>query len=176
MSEGRQVVLLSGGVVRDSKTTAALRVVAGALETEGIATRLITLADHPLPFLMPTGPVPPEIEELRAIVEDADGIVTGSPEYHAAPSGALKNMIDCLSPKQVGGKPVGLVAVCGSARGGTNTLNVLRIVFRSLQAPVLVEQAIVSDAEFEGVTVAAPAALAYLKRVAEGMARELRRG
>jgi len=152
-----------------------MRTVAEALAREGVDTTMRCLADLPLPALG-LGPAPPEAAELLGLLDEADGLVVGSPEYHAAPSGGLKNVIDHFGKDLVKGKPVGLVAVCGSPGGGTNTLNTLRLVFRALHAPVLVEQAIVTEADFEEELVAAPRALGYLQSVAAGMVRELRRG
>jgi len=174
MSKKPAVVLLSGGLTSGSSTNIALSVVAKALEDSGCTTRLISVGDHPLPLLGVGEEYPAAVEQLRDWVTAADGLVVGSPEYHAAPSGALKNMIDYLRSEDVSGKPTGLVAICGSPKGGTNTLNSLRITFRSLHAPVLVEQAICTSADFEGGRVAAPEALDYLHRVADGLVREIR--
>ena len=169
------MVLLSGGRNESSRTQIALRVVAGALEEAGLSTRLISVGDYDLPMLDPDAAAPEAAEEIRQIVREADGLIAGSPEYHSAPSGALKNLLDYLSSRDVAGKPVGLVASSGGDRGGINTLNMLRLIFRSLHAPVLVEQAAVSASDFEGDQVARPAARKRLERVAEEMIRELSR-
>lgn len=176
MSDKPKVVLLSGGLKESSKTNIALRVVADALEEAGVETRFVSVGEYPLPMLDPTAEPPATVEWIRQWVAEADGVVVGSPEYHAAPSGALKNMIDYLSYEEVAHKPVGLVAACGGVKGGVNTLNFLRIVFRALHAPVLVEQAIVTASDFDGDTLTDPDATARLRRLAEAMVRELRRG
>jgi NAD(P)H-dependent FMN reductase len=175
MLEGRRVVLLSGGRNESSRTQIALKVVAEALEEAGISTRLISVGDFELPMLDPDAAPPEAADEFRRVVREADGLIAGSPEYHSAPSGALKNLLDYLSSSEVAGKPVGLVASSGGDRGGINTLNMLRLIFRSLHAPVLVEQAAVSRSDFEGDQVSRPGARKRLHGVAEEMIRELSR-
>ena len=175
MSDKPSVVLLSGGLTGSSRTNIAMNVVADALSEAGLDTRLVSVGEYPLPLLGVEEDRGGNADAIRGWVSEAAGLVVGSPEYHAAPSGALKNLIDYLGREEVAGKPVGLVATCGSPKGGINTLNVLRIVFRSLHAPVLVEQAIVVPTDFEGGSIVSSNALDYLRRVANGLAREIGR-
>jgi NAD(P)H-dependent FMN reductase len=174
MPDSKRVVLLSGGVRDDSRINIALNVVAASLEADGVVTDLVSLAGLDLPVLG-TAPVPPDADDLHQRVAAADAVVAGSAEYHGAPSGGFKNLVDHLTREELRGKPVGLVTVCGAAKGGTNTLNMMRLIFRSLHAPAIVEQAIVTNDDFDGHDVGDETALAYLRSVAHGLVRELGR-
>lgn len=59
------------------------------------------------------------VQELKAKVKAADGIVLLSPEYHSGMSGALKNALDFLGSGQFARKPVGLIAVAGAERAAS---------------------------------------------------------
>src|SRR3954451_18534452 len=52
---------------------------------------------------------PPEITELRNLIQDADGVIISSPEYvFSIPSG-LKNAIEwCVATTVFSGKPLGI--------------------------------------------------------------------
>jgi NAD(P)H-dependent FMN reductase len=144
-----RVLILCGGSSKGSRTHAALHTVAAILEEGGAAVHWSCVHGRVLPPLDPEQRRPAEADDLRREADEADAFIVGSPEYHGAFSGSLKNMIDYLSRRQVGGKPVGLLAASGGAKGGINTLNMLRLVFRALHAPALVDQAAVSESDFD---------------------------
>lgn len=82
----------------------------------------------------------PEVEGFRASVAAADALLVGSPEYHGSFSGVLKNALDLLDERHLGGKMVGLLAVAKGDAGAMNTLNHLRHVARWVNAWVLPQQ------------------------------------
>ncbi|MFC3883884.1 NADPH-dependent FMN reductase [Bacillus songklensis] len=82
------------------------------------------------------------VRVLREAVEEADGIILASPEYHSGMSGALKNALDFLSCQHFQHKPVALIAVAGGGKGGINALNNMRVVARGLYANVIPKQVV----------------------------------
>ncbi|KAA0547125.1 NAD(P)H-dependent oxidoreductase [Bacillus sp. BGMRC 2118] len=82
----------------------------------------------------------PSVQKLRNLVNEADGVIFVTPEYHNGMSGALKNALDFLSSAHFDQKPVALLAVCGGGKGGINALNNLRIVSRGLYANAIPRQ------------------------------------
>ncbi|MFC0180263.1 NADPH-dependent FMN reductase [Thorsellia kenyensis] len=88
----------------------------------------------------------PQAQKFRAAIAKADGIILISPEYHGCVSGALKNSLDYIQ-HELANKPVGVLATAGSAKSGTNTLNTLRTICRSLRSHVLIEQISLSKEE-----------------------------
>lgn len=56
------------------------------------------------------GRVPPDVEALRGLVRDSDGVVIAAPEYAHGVPGVLKNALDWLvSSDAVPGKPIALI-------------------------------------------------------------------
>ena len=52
-----------------------------------------------------------DTEKVINTVIDADGIIFATPIYRAAPTAALKNVLDQTPPEGLSGKPVGLLSI-----------------------------------------------------------------
>jgi azobenzene reductase len=81
------------------------------------------------------------VQRWRSLVQESDGVILCSPEYHSGMSGALKNALDFLG-SELNHKPVGLLAIGGGGKGGMNALNNMRIVGRGLYANVIPKQVV----------------------------------
>ena len=120
----------------------------GAAEL-GAETRLLDLRDYELPFCdgrVNEETCPPDVLRLRRDLRAAQGIILGTPEYHASFSGVLKNALDLMGFDEFEGKMLGLVGVSGGRLGAINALNSLRMVGRALHAWVIPEQVSVAEA------------------------------
>ena len=176
MTNRPTILMLCGGLRSSTRIHRALAVLADRLEERGVRTRWFCLGDHPLPILDPAVEPPTTAEWLIQEVAGADAVVVGGPEYHAAPSGGLKNLIDHLTRPLLEDKPVGLVVTAGGDRGGVNALNGLRLIFRSLHADVVPEQAIVTAGDFGPADDLEPGpGSQHLASVADGLVRALHR-
>jgi len=89
------------------------------------------------------------VQHLRETIEEADGVLLLSPEYHNGMSGALKNALDFLGSDEFKNKPVALIAVAGGGKGGINALNNMRIVMRGVYANVLPSQLVLDPVDFD---------------------------
>ncbi len=159
-----RVVALAGSLSDVSRTRMALTVALQGAADHGAGTELVDLRDFDLPLC--GQPDTPDVERLRAAVQDADGVLLGTPEYHGGYSGVLKNALDLMGFDEFQGKMVGLVGVSGGALGGTGPLSGLRDVCRSLHAWVVPKQATVPHAHRQFDEDGQP--------VDDGMARRLR--
>jgi azobenzene reductase len=101
----------------------------------------------------------PSVLYLRQQMQQADGVILCSPEYHGAMSGALKNALDFLNSDQFEHKPVALIAVAGGGKGGINALNNMRTVMRSLHANAIPKQLVLDPPGFAGDHLTKSAAL-----------------
>lgn len=141
MNSELNIIGISGSLREGSYTRHALGVALRGAEELGARTRLLNLNDYALPFC--TGKLgdnaPAGVKRLRAEVQNANGIVLGTPEYHGSYSGVLKNALDLLGFDEFEGKVVGLVGVSGGAMGGLQALNDLQTVLRALHAWVVPE-------------------------------------
>ena len=137
---------ISGSRRAGSYTRMAVETALRAAREGGAEVELIDLREFDLPFADGGDSTVPDLDRLRAAVQQADGVILGTPEYHGSFSGVLKNALDLLGFDEFEGKMVGLVGVSGGAMGGFNALNELRNVGRTLHAWVVPEQAAVAEA------------------------------
>jgi len=125
-------MVLCGSLREDSVTHRALEIVALGVRKAGGS---VTWADpwvRQLPLFSEAAEDVAEGTAFREAAAEARGFVWGSPEYHAAPAGVLKNALDYLSFDQTENKWVGLVASAGGEGAGASTLAMLRTIARGL--------------------------------------------
>ena len=146
-----KVVLINGSPHRKGNTFIALSEVAGALEKEGVQTEIIQLGIKAVQGCIACN----KCEELghcvfqdtlynqvREALQEADGIVVGSPVYYAGPNGALCALLDRVfysCSELLAYKAGASVAVC--RRGGASaTFDRLNKYFTILNMPVVSSQ------------------------------------
>lgn len=128
-------VILVNGSRRDAGCTyTALSMVAKELEKQGIETQIVAVGSRVV-----KGELDAVVREVGAMLDDADGIIVGSPVYYASPSGEIMMFLDRL----FGAYGNSLRYKCGSSiasarRGGTtSTVDVLNKYFQINQMPVV---------------------------------------
>ena len=86
----------------------------------------------------------PAIDEVRQVIDWADGFIVVTPEYNRAYPAILKFLIDSIGPEWRG-KPVGFVSY-GGISGGLRAVEQLRLVFGELHAAPIRDGVAFSDA------------------------------
>ena len=122
-----KVVTISGSVRDGNNTNKALVIVESYLEENGVEVQRIDAGslDLSLPGLVPTD----NAQKIQEWVQDADGIIMATPEYHGSYSSVLKLIIDNLGfPSALSGKPVSLLGVAAGQLGAIKALEHLRSV------------------------------------------------
>jgi len=135
------IVGLCGSLRPGSYTRMAIEVALRGAREIGARTQLIDLKSYDLVFC--TGDdrhYPESVFRLRRDVQQAHGIIVGTPEYHGGVSGVLKNALDLMGFSEFEGKMLGLIGVSGGKMGAVNALNSLRTIGRALHAWVLPQQ------------------------------------
>jgi len=142
MSDGGTVRILgiSGSLRRGSFNAATLRA-AQELAPAGMTIERFDIAPIPLynEDVRQQG-FPPPVEDLRARIKAADGLLIVTPEYNYSIPGVLKNAIDWASrpPEQpFDGKPIGIMGAAASALGTARAQYHLRQCFVFLNALVM---------------------------------------
>lgn len=143
-----EIILINGSTKRHSKTSVLISILDKYFQNFGYETKIINIADLNLKVFDPCGEVPNSIKDIWDDLIHAKAFIVGSPEYHGGYSGGIKNFIDHLNSDVFYKKPLGLVASTGGQKTGANTLNGLRLVFRSLYSNVIPEQVSISDDEY----------------------------
>ena len=124
-----KVLLLNGSPHKEGCTFTALTEIAQTLEKKGVEAEINHLGVKPVPGCMACGAcnktgkcVQDDIVNIVAAkLDDADGIILGSPVYYAGPSGQMSSFADRLwrsSSKKMDGKLGACVASC--RRGGAS--------------------------------------------------------
>jgi FMN reductase len=113
---------------KGSATDAVSRHLAALLEKSGAQVGYVDLRELQLPFFEEKAAR--SVAQYQAIapaIDDADGYVLATPDYHGNPSGALKNFLDYFW-REFTGKLFGYV--CLSYEKGTTAMDALRIAVR----------------------------------------------
>jgi NAD(P)H-dependent FMN reductase len=100
-------------------------------EKTELATRLLDLADYPLPPLEERREGESALPIARQLFEqlgEADGLLIVAPEYKGGVPGALKNVFDYFPPGLLRHKPVGICTVSAGGYGGISCLAQLRLL------------------------------------------------
>lgn len=161
------IVVINGSPRRSGRTGIVARYIAAQY-----GTKLIDLSDGTLPLY--NGEDEQEllqsVKQLRQAVQEADGVILCSPEYHNAMSGALKNALDFLGSNEFQDKPVALIAVGGGGKGGINALNNMRLVVRGVYGNAIPRQLVLDPPSFANGMLTEAA-----KQQVEGVISELKR-
>lgn len=139
---------IGGSLRADSHSYQALHVAAERVRSLGAEVEVIDLRTLNLPFCQGGQEEYldyPDVARLRQAVQQADGLILSTPEYHGSLSGVLKNALDLLSFQQLSGKVTGLISVLGG-QSNSNALNDLRVIMRWVHAWVIPEQVAIGQA------------------------------
>lgn len=144
-----RVLLINGSPRPKGCTYTALRHVADTLEQEGIESEIIHLGSAPIRDCVGCGACKQlenrcvfnddVINDIIAKVEQADGVVLGSPVYFAHPTGRLLSALDRIffaGSKAFIRKP-GMAVVSARRAGTTATLDALNKHITYAQMPVV---------------------------------------
>jgi FMN reductase len=136
-----KIVGIGGSLRPNSSSYQALAVAIQRVQALGADTQVLDLRQMQLPFCNGDKEYPdyPDVMRLREAVQEADGLILATPEYHGSVSGVLKNALDLMSFDQLSGKVTGLISVLGG-QSNSNALNDLRVIMRWVHGWVIPEQ------------------------------------
>jgi NAD(P)H-dependent FMN reductase len=126
------ITTVVGSIRQGRKSLAVAEYLHGRIqEKSGLETRLLDLADYPLPPLEERTEgesALPTACKLFQQLGEADGLLIVSPEYKGGVPGALKNVFDYFPPGFLRHKPVGICTVSAGGYGGISCLAQLRLL------------------------------------------------
>ncbi len=108
------VVILSGSPSATSRTDVVLKFVQSLLEKENVTVKYISVLDISAEDLLYARYNSTGIKQIAKSIEEADGVIIGSPVYKASYTGILKSLIDLLPESAFKGIPVLPLMVGGS--------------------------------------------------------------
>ncbi|OKH38632.1 NADPH-dependent FMN reductase [[Phormidium ambiguum] IAM M-71] len=142
-----KIVGIGGSLRNDSYSQLALKLAAQRIEALGAEVEILDLREMQLPFCNGEKSYPdyPDVKKLRNAVQQADGLILATPEYHGSVSGVMKNALDLMNFEQLSDKVTGLISVLGG-QSNSNALNDLRVIMRWVHAWVIPEQIAIGQA------------------------------
>lgn len=154
-----KIAVVVGSTREGSFNRSLGRLAIRALEAQGAEVTDVDLASYDLPLYsaaIESGAFPADAERLKRLFAAQDGLLFVSPEYNGSVSPLLKNAIDWASRPTGDEGLVALVAYRGKAAaimsasvspfGGLRGLIHLRQILSTVQALVIPEQVLISNA------------------------------
>lgn len=139
--DGLFVVGLGGTLRADSSTERAVRHCLDAVARQGGRTRMFAGPDLELPMYAPHSlDRTPGALDFVAALRDADAVVVGSPGYHGAISGLVKNALDYIEDLRedprvyLDNTPWGCISCAYGWQAAVGTLGQLRSIGHALRA------------------------------------------
>ena len=125
-----KVLLINGSPHADGCTATALKEMITVFQGEGIGTELIQVGNKPIRGCVSCGFCfrngrcvfdDDPVNDTARKLEEADGLVVGSPVYYASPNGTLLSFLDRLFYSSAFSKQMKVGAAVVSCRRGGNT-------------------------------------------------------
>jgi azobenzene reductase len=127
-----QITIISGSNRNRATTTQLCAYLGNVLESKDCQVTLLDLYVLPLPLYSPDLVYDDaNLALLKQSLNQADGIVLATPEYHGGPTGVLKNALDHVGFDQFDGKVVLSVSSTGGAVG-VSSLQQLQTIVRNV--------------------------------------------
>lgn len=141
-----KVIMINGSPHENGTTFRALSEVAKELNANGVETEIITVGNKKVVGCDVCGACAKLkkcikndiVNELIEKIENADGLIVGSPVYYASLNGSLKSLLDRLffAKKSFSYKPAAAVAVARRA-GTTATIDIINKYFMLSNMPIV---------------------------------------
>ena len=139
-NEPLKVLGLAGEYRASSKSGMLVNAALNLAKSQGAEVVFWDLSEQPLPLVGEEGCwTHPNVQAFQALLSECDAFFLSSPEYHGTMSGVMKNTMDWMYDKHVGGKVFGLMSTLGGVTN-SNTLNHMRIALRWLHGWPVPEQ------------------------------------
>ncbi|MEP9375103.1 FMN reductase [Aquabacter sp. CN5-332] len=146
-----RIVGFSGSTRRPSRTRSLVEAVAAEFSSRrSIAFEVHDLVDAgPGVGAFSLAALPREARAIIAAIEEADGLIVGSPVYKGSYAGLFKHLIDFVDPLALAGKPVVITATGGGHRHALVVEHQLRPLFGFFSAQTAPTAIYASDHDFQ---------------------------
>jgi len=135
----KNIVGISGSLRSNSSNTGLLRAIQAAGPENGYTLTILNYSAVPhYDQDVEDDGNPDIVNNVRAIISNADGVIFACPEYNGWPSGALKNLIDwCTRKTNIWVNKQCLVISAGGGSGGIRASNHLTDLLTDIKARVM---------------------------------------
>jgi len=165
------ILSISGSPSATSRTGRLLRHLDRRLTDQGHEVIPLDVRTIPATALLGADFAHPDIVRAKTLVEQADGVVVGTPVYKAAYSGLLKSLLDLLPQYALAGKTVLPLATGGTTAHVLAIDYALRPVLSSMGAAHIVQGWFTLDKDItatpDGGVIVTPGAAEALEQVVD---------
>ena len=179
MAQVPRLLMLVGAATPPGRLAAAVTAAADAVrgQAEKIDVDIMNLADTPIDICdgRPLEGYGPETRRAVDRIADAASVLIAAPVYRASFPGVLKNLLDIAPVEALQAKPVGIVAMGGSAHHYLAVDTQLRQVLGWFGALVAPTSVYLTGADFRDGQLAAEAARTDLVALVDTLLLLLRR-
>ncbi|SDN25821.1 NAD(P)H-dependent FMN reductase [Paenibacillus sp. yr247] len=128
-----KITIIAGSNHKAATSTRLAEYIQHLMELDGQQATLIDLYQSPIPFYSPDDAHGghEDLERFKRAMNEAEGIVLTTPEYHSGISGVLKNALDHLAQEHFNNKAVLSVSSAGGAVA-VSSLTQLQTIVRNL--------------------------------------------
>ena len=179
MAQAPRLLMLVGAATPPGRLAAAVNAAADAVrgQAENIDVDIMNLADTPIDICdgRPLEGYGPETRRAVDRIADAAAVLIAAPVYRASFPGVLKNLLDITPVGALQAKPVGIVAMGGSAHHYLAVDTQLRQVLGWFGALVAPTSVYLTGADFRDGQLAAEAARTDLVALVDTLLLLLRR-
>lgn len=167
-----RVLAVCGSSREESNLEQLVNVAAEAARQAGAEVETLRLRDLSLPVMVYGDQSQAKLESVQKVwasAKAADAFILGTPEYHGAMSGCLKNWFDFLW-EELAGKVAGVVATTG---GGTGDMSItsVKTSFQWCHGFVLPFHVAAREADFEDGKLSAERVVDRAQRVGTDVVR-----
>lgn len=140
----KNIVGISGSLRKNSSNTGLLRAIQAAGPQNGYTMTILNYSSVPhYDQDIEDGGNPDIVNNVRAIISNADAVIFATPEYNGWTSGALKNLIDwCTRKTNIWANKPCLVISAGGTNGGLTASNHLIDLLTDIKAKVMLDPGI----------------------------------
>jgi NAD(P)H-dependent FMN reductase len=179
MGDAPRLLMLIGAATPPGRLAAAIAAAAEAVRSDAsdIDVEVLNLAETPVETCdgRPLGKYAAETRRAVGLIAGAAAVLVAAPVYRASFPGVLKNLLDIAPVEALQGKPVGIVAMGGSAHHYLAVDTQLRQVLGWFGALVTPTSVYLTGADFRDGRLSAEAARADLIALAGTLVALVRR-
>lgn len=138
-----KIIIIGGSLESNSSTSIVMDYCSKVLNKIGVKNCVYFVKDIKIPYFSYSNISKIKSKKFKQLISDiqnSDGYIFISPEYHGTVSASFKNIIDYLevfsneNPPYLTLKPIGCITVAGAENGGYSSLNTLMNIVYNLRA------------------------------------------
>ena len=145
----KKILTIAGSPSGTSRSSAVLRLCASTLEEQSMDVSSLSVKDVPPEDLVYANFESEALKKAQLLIEQADGIVVGTPVYKASYTGVLKALLDLMPQYAFAGKTILPIATGGTITHLLSIEYAMKPLFGVLGATNILRGIFILDSQME---------------------------